>query len=215
MDEPVTTTEAYQVAPGRESDFCAWATAMLRETAKSTDYLGGGVLGPERTDGKWNIVYQWADRELPSLWASSATRARWLAAAAAFTRPTDSESMPNPRTRPAAPLPSGFRPPAPSAPPPKWKMAVITLAAVFPPVLVFNVALIPYLRDLSIVLRTLALCVAVTIVVTWVMMPRLMRLFRGWLHPSALRRGGLHRGAPTRRRTGPPGHHPVNRFTRT
>ena len=74
-------------------------------------------------------------------------------------------------------------------------MAVMTLTAVFPPVLVFNVALIPYLRDLSIVLRTLALCVAVTIVVTWVMMPRLMRLFRGWLHPSAMRRGGLHRGA--------------------
>ena len=74
-------------------------------------------------------------------------------------------------------------------------MAVITLTAVFPPVLVFNVALIPHLRNLSIVLRTLALCVAVTIVVTWVMMPRLMRLFRGWLHPTAARRGGVHRGA--------------------
>jgi hypothetical protein len=72
-----------------------------------------------------------------------------------------------------------------TTPPPKWKTALVTLAAVFPPVLVFNVAVIPFLGGVSVVLRTLTLCVAVTAVVTWVMMPRLMRLLKDWLHPPA------------------------------
>jgi hypothetical protein len=67
-------------------------------------------------------------------------------------------------------------------------MAVVTLIAVFPPVLFFNVTLIPQLSNVSVILRTLVLCVGVTIVVTWVMMPRLMPLFKGWLHPAGPRR---------------------------
>jgi hypothetical protein len=60
-------------------------------------------------------------------------------------------------------------------------MALVTLTAVFPPVLLFNVALIPHLLGLPVVLRTLTLCIGVTVVVTWVMMPRLTRLLKGWL----------------------------------
>jgi hypothetical protein len=70
----------------------------------------------------------------------------------------------------------------PPTPPPKWKTAIVTLVAVFPPVLFFNVTVIPYLGGISVVLRTLALCVGVTAAVTWVMMPRIMPLVRNWLN---------------------------------
>jgi len=82
-----------------------------------------------------------------------------------------------------------------ATPPPKWKTALVTLAAVFPPVLVFNLTVIPYLGGLSVVLRTLTLCVAVTAVVTWVMMPRLLRLLKNWLNPP-LEAEGVDVGAP-------------------
>jgi hypothetical protein len=76
-------------------------------------------------------------------------------------------------------------------------MAVVTLTAVFPPVLFFNVTLIPQLAGVSVVVRTLVLCIGVTIVVTYVMMPRLMRLFKGWLQPAgARRRMGAPAGGP-------------------
>lgn len=70
----------------------------------------------------------------------------------------------------------------PPTPPPKWKTAIVTLVAVFPPVLFFNVTVIPYLGGVSVVLRTLTLCVGVTAAVTWVMMPRLMPLAKNWLN---------------------------------
>jgi len=70
----------------------------------------------------------------------------------------------------------------PPTPPPKWKTAIVTLVAVFPPVLLFNLTVIPYLGGISVVLRTLTLCVGVTAAVTWVMMPRIMPLVKNWLN---------------------------------
>jgi hypothetical protein len=91
----------------------------------------------------------------------------------------------------------------PPTPPPKWKTAIVTLVAVFPPVLFFNVTVIPFLGGISVVLRTLALCVGVTAAVTWVMMPRLMPLAKNWLNASrsgAAETGTTGRGSSRSRR---------------
>ena len=68
-------------------------------------------------------------------------------------------------------------------------MALVTLTAVFPPVLLFNVTLIPYLQDLSVVIRSVVLCIGVTVITTWVMMPRLTKWLASWLTPLS----GRHR----------------------
>jgi antibiotic biosynthesis monooxygenase (ABM) superfamily enzyme len=96
---------------------------------------------------------------------------------------------PEPSPPPPQPAPQPDPPPRRPSPPPKWKMAIVTLTAVFPPVLLFNVTLIPYLQDLSVVIRSVILCVGVTIITTWVMMPRLTRLLASWLNPLV----GRHR----------------------
>jgi hypothetical protein len=70
----------------------------------------------------------------------------------------------------------------PPTPPPKWKTAIVTLVAVFPPVLFFNVTVIPYLGGVSVVVRTLTLCIGVTAAVTWVMMPLIMPLVKNWVN---------------------------------
>ncbi|WP_246278326.1 hypothetical protein [Phytohabitans rumicis] len=103
---------------------------------------------------------------------------------------------------PAAPAPPA-PPPAPGPPPPKWKLAIVTLSAVFPPVLLFNVTLIPFLRGFSVVARSAALCVAVTAVTTYVLMPRLQKWFRTFLYPLAGRQRAVRPGGvppSTRRR---------------
>ncbi len=189
MDAPIVVDELYEVAPGHEADFYSWGTALIQVIARVDGYLGGDVRDPEFPDGQWRIVHRWADRDLAVEWEASTTRARWLAAAHSFARPRSSrERQARAPAATAAEAPQAPPPAPPPTPPPKWKMAVVTLIAVFPPVLFFNVTLIPRLSNVSVVLRTLVLCVGVTIVVTWVMMPRLMPLFKGWLHPAASRR---------------------------
>jgi antibiotic biosynthesis monooxygenase (ABM) superfamily enzyme len=214
VDAPIVVTELYEVAPGHEADFYSWGTAVIQAVARVGGYLGGDVRDPEWDGGEWQLVHRWADRELGQDWDVSSTRARWLAAAASFARPLPTQLRP--RRRPPTndllgpqasldpqPEPGAEAPPAP-APPPKWKMAVVTLLAVFPPVLFFNITLIPQLRNVSVVLRTLILCVGITGVVTWIMMPRLMRLFRRWLNPgSAPAPAGSGSGAAYRERYAP------------
>ena len=188
MDEPVTVTVAYQVTPGREEVFSDWAMAMLREAAQYVEYLGGGILAPGGTGDDWHVVSRWSSQEAARLWEASPSRVRLTRSASGFAQPAQVKRTTG--VRAWFDLSSRM-----AKPPPKWKTALVTLAAVFPPVLVFNLTVIPYLGGLSVVLRTLTLCVAVTGVVTWVMMPRLLRLLKNWLNPP-LEAEGIDVGAP-------------------
>jgi len=174
VDESVTVTAVHNVAYGREADFFAWVNALLAHAETSPNFLGGGLLGPPDAGGEWHVIYRWVDQESANWWEEVATRGGWMNRAESFAQPIQVQQTTG--------LRAWFdkRAQAPS-PPPKWKMALVTLTAVFPPVLLFNVALIPHLLGLPVVLRTLALCIGVTVVVTWVMMPRLTRLLKGWL----------------------------------
>src|SRR3954451_24975182 len=172
----LTITSVHEVAYGREDDFYAWAASWLRQAEESADFLGGGILGPSEAGGEWHVIYRWVDRESAAWWEDAATRAGWMDLAESFAQPIQIQQVTGVRAwfekRTQA-----------SSPPPKWKMALVTLGAVFPPVLLFNLTLIPRLLGISVVLRTLVLCMGVTVIVTWVMMPRLTRLLKDWLQP--------------------------------
>jgi antibiotic biosynthesis monooxygenase (ABM) superfamily enzyme len=176
VDESVTVTAVHTVAYGREADFFAWVNSLLLHAETSPNFLGGGLLGPPDAGGEWHVIYRWVDEESANWWEEVATRGGWMDRAESFAYPIQVQRITGLRT--------WFEKRAqPPSPPPKWKMALVTLTAVFPPVLLFNVAVIPYLLGFPVVLRTLALCIGVTVVVTWVMMPRLTRLLKCWLQP--------------------------------
>lgn len=85
------------------------------------------------------------------------------------------------------------RPPPPPPPPPKWKLWFVNMSAVFLPVLLFNLTVLPYLGSLSPLIRTLLLCLCVTALVTWILMPRLQRFLKKWLYPPLQALRGRHK----------------------
>jgi antibiotic biosynthesis monooxygenase (ABM) superfamily enzyme len=66
-------------------------------------------------------------------------------------------------------------------------------AGVFPPVLLFNLIVLPYLGSLNPLIRTLLLCLCVTALVTWILMPRLQRFLKKWLYPPLQALRGRHK----------------------
>lgn len=181
--EPVTVTVAHRVTSGYEDEFALWASTMLAQASDAPGYLGGGILGARQGEEEWHIVYRFEDPVSALRWEDSRSHFDWARHTAGFAPQTE--------VRRAFGLHAWFDSPGrPAAPPPKWKMALVTLSAVFPPVLVFNMTIIPFLGGSSVVLRTLALCMAVTAVVTWIMMPRLTALLKTWLYPDT---AGRHR----------------------
>ena len=79
-------------------------------------------------------------------------------------------------------------------PPPRIKMAMLTLLAVYPLMYAAAVFLGPWLMLLPMPLRALVMSALIISLLTWVVMPRMTRLCRHWLYPSPqsskLARGG-------------------------
>ncbi|MFE4057720.1 hypothetical protein ACFXP3_15725 [Streptomyces sp. NPDC059096] len=68
----------------------------------------------------------------------------------------------------------------------------MNMGAVFPPVLLFTLTVIPHLGGLGALVRTLILRPGVTAIVTRVLMPRLQRFLKKWLYPPLQAFRGRH-----------------------
>jgi antibiotic biosynthesis monooxygenase (ABM) superfamily enzyme len=82
-----------------------------------------------------------------------------------------------------------YRPPRekPKRPagPPRYKLALLTWAGAYTVITLLLALLGPVIASWPLVLRTLVLSVTMVVALTWLVMPRLTRLFGGWLHARA------------------------------
>ncbi|MEH0419015.1 antibiotic biosynthesis monooxygenase [Streptomyces sp. B21-083] len=190
---PVTVTVAYQVIPGRETEFHSWGWAVLRASAREPGFLGGGVL----VDGEaeWHVVYRFDSESTALAWENSASWAQWGARVEGLARETGRRSVQGSRVwfDSQADSPPAAAAPTPPRPPDKWKLWFVNMSAVFPPVLIFNLTILPFLGGVNPLIRTLLLCLAVTALVTWILMPRLQRFFKKWLYPPLQALRGRHK----------------------
>src|SRR5947199_5573316 len=72
---------------------------------------------------------------------------------------------------------------SPSHPPPRWKMAAVTLLGVYPVSLLIALVISPMLPKMSLLINTLVVSGIIVGLLTWVVMPVLTRLLHKWLNP--------------------------------
>jgi antibiotic biosynthesis monooxygenase (ABM) superfamily enzyme len=179
-DPPVTAVASRRVRPGREEEFERWVSGILAAANGFPGYLGSEVLrpaGPE--DDEYRIVFRFDHASNLELWEGSEERRRLLRE----VRPLLQEDE---KVRVLTGLETWFTlPQKPGEPaPPRYKMAVVTWLAVFPLITAIFVAFEPLLNQLPMLLRTLVLTVVMVVLMTYVVMPRLTRLFSFWLYPD-------------------------------
>jgi uncharacterized protein len=171
--EPVTVTIARRVAPGREADFEKWSDELTRLSATFAGYLGAGLLRPGHVGEPWHVVFRFDSAESLKDWENSPERARQLAAGEDLVHSTDVHRVTG--------LETWFTLPGRTAPaPPKWKMFVVSVVAIYTLQLVINVAVNPL--GLPQPMRIAVVAGAVTALMTWLVMPRVARLLQGWLY---------------------------------
>jgi len=168
-------TVARRVTPGREREFEDWYDGIIGAASRYSGFLGAGILRPHTTGEDWHVVYRFADAAALRAWERSAERARWLAQADDLIEETGVQRVSG--------LETWFAMPGRTAPaPPRWKMFLVTLAAIVPLVLLMNVAVLPVVDGWPLVGRTLVFSGTLTSLMTWVVMPRMTRLFRRFLY---------------------------------
>jgi antibiotic biosynthesis monooxygenase (ABM) superfamily enzyme len=171
--EPVTVTIARRVAPGREADFEDFSSALTRAATQHAGFLGAGMLRPGHVGEPWHVVFRFDTLEHLQAWEFSAERAELLAAGEDLVHSTDEHRVTG--------LEPWFALPSRTAPaPPRWKMFAVSVVAIFVLQLVFNLLLLPL--ALPVVLRVALVAVAVTALMTWLVMPRVALLLQDWLY---------------------------------
>jgi hypothetical protein len=167
--------------PGHEPFYEQFLTGINAAASRFPGHLGVEVFRPESASaGEYRVVFRFDTGEHLRAWLDSDERAVWLERA----EPHVIGPM---RTQVLTGLETWFtlpgRPGAP--PPPPYKMALLTWVTIFPLITVVVVVLEPLLEEFALVPR-LAVTTAVTVpIMTWLAMPRITRLLRGWLYPEA------------------------------
>jgi antibiotic biosynthesis monooxygenase (ABM) superfamily enzyme len=83
--------------------------------------------------------------------------------------------------RPLHGLEAWFR--SPAGPPPRWKMALVTLLGVYPVSLLIGYFLSPHLWQLPRALNLFVVSALMVTCLTWLIMPQLTRWLKLWLKP--------------------------------
>ena len=76
---------------------------------------------------------------------------------------------------------------ASAAPPPAYKMAVLTWVTIFPLITLVVVVSAPLIGGLPLAARLAVTTLVTVTLMTWVVMPRVTRLMRRWLYPGRRR----------------------------
>jgi len=171
--EPVTVTVARRVAPGRESDFETFSAALTRAASEYSGFLGAGMLRPGHVGEPWHVVFRFDSIDHLRAWELSPERAELLATGEHLVDSTDVQRVTG--------LETWFALPSRTAPaPPRWKMFAVSVVGIYVLQLLLNLAVQPL--GLPVAVRVALVAVAVTALMTWLVMPRAARLLQDWLY---------------------------------
>src|SRR5918995_1492196 len=178
---------AWFVDPGGNTvGLLQFKEGIIAAATRFPGHLGVEVFRPPSASaGEYRVVYRFDSGEHLRAWLDSDEHAAWLERA--------EPHVIGPRhTQFLTGLESWFtlpgRPGTP--PPPPYKMALLTWVTIFPLITGIVAATGPLLEGLPLVVR-LGITTAVAVpLMTWVVMPRVTRLLRGWLYPD-------HRASPS------------------
>jgi antibiotic biosynthesis monooxygenase (ABM) superfamily enzyme len=178
--EPVTVLYSRRVKPGREADFEGWARGIVAAARQFPGHLGASVLDAPGSR-EYHILFTFADRRSLRAWLDSDERRRWLAR-------VDELLEADRGLQQLTGLETWFRLPGSNVPtmkpPPRWKMWLVSLVAVYPLVLSFQVLLVPRMAGLPLPLRALVFPLVLLTLMTFVVMPVVTRVLRRWLGPQ-------------------------------
>lgn len=181
---PVTLMVRRTPILGKEREFEEVLADTIQEALTFPGHLGVTVLRPDGDEsGEYRLIVKYDSPENLRRWERSPKAAHWFAKLAELeAKPAVFDRLCGLETWFALPqVEAGL---APIVPPPRYKMAIVTLIGVLPTITALLYLLGPLMRDLPLFARALILGPLMVFLLTYIIMPQLTRLFKGWLYPE-------------------------------
>ncbi len=180
--EPITVLLVRNVRPDRVDDFEEWVKGINRVVKKFDGYLGTDLIRPrDRSHPEYAIVLRFDGYEHLGAWMGSAERAEWVKRSEDMTigeiQFQEAEGLAPWFTLPGQP--------AVLTAPPKYKMALLTILALYPSLLVLSTILSRFIHGWPRPLLMLLTVLMLVPIMTYYLMPGITRLFRHWLYPES------------------------------
>lgn len=173
--EPATAVYARRVKPGREAEYETLAHEMVEASKEFAGHLAATML---HEDGActYTLLYSFTNRPSLQAWLDSPERRRLLGQA-------DRLSEEHARVPALTGLETWFTLPnrATIKPPPRWKMWLVSLIAIYPLVVAFQASIVPTIKTWPLLARSAVLPLTLLTLMTFVVMPVVTRVVQPWL----------------------------------
>ncbi len=179
--EPVTVAVTRVVKPGCEEEFERVLHDFVQRSLHLPGQLGVHILRPPPGSGsrEYGILRRFENAEAHDAFYQLPLFEEWKRKVAGLVEG-------EPRYERLSGLETWFTLPGQRAiiPPPRWKMALVTLLAVYPLSLVLGITVGKWIKSWTIFGSSLIIGALMVILLTWVLMPQLTLLFKPWLYPN-------------------------------
>jgi antibiotic biosynthesis monooxygenase (ABM) superfamily enzyme len=176
--DPVTVVVSRRARPGSEAAMEDWLRGVSAAAVRFPGHLGVEVFRPHPPDQPDHVlVFRFDTPAHLKAWTTSAVRREWLARAEPITEGPA-------RGQVVTGLETWFTLPGrqPAAPPPRWKMALVTGSVIYLLVNALTLTITPRLATLPLAVRSLVIVAIIVSLMTWVVMPQITRLLGHWLY---------------------------------
>lgn len=179
----VTAVICHLVKPGQEVAYEQWLHDISSVAQQFAGHSGVSfVRPPDASHPEYAIILKFDCYEHLKAWIDSPVRQRWIDKVKPLVQNDQTVQV-------LTGLETWFTLPGKlvQRPPKRYKMAILTALAVFAVAQVLGLVLAPVLASLYPLLRSFVLTVATVFMLTYLVMPRVTRLFYFWLYPKPLK----------------------------
>ncbi len=173
--EPVTVIFNWMVTPGKEQEFQSWMHKVHEAALEWPGHLGVTTLRPPQGSEDYRTILRFDCAEHLESWLHSEERRALMKSLGNLAKQ---------HTEKASGLETWFNLPGKLVvPPPRWKMAVTTIIAIYPIALFFAVLVTPHVTSWPVYVRSALVPIFGPIILTYLFMPTLtQRILRRWLY---------------------------------
>lgn len=174
MDAPLTVVVTWRIRRGCEAEFEAWRREISAAALEFPGHMGIDVIRPSGSGSEYVVIFRFDTYAHLRVWQESCIRRDLLKKAEPFQE-----------REPSYQLESGleywFSPVGALASPPRWKMSIVTILAVWPVSILVTWLLKPFIAGFPSYVQALLIAVGIVVLLTWAVMPALVRIFGPWL----------------------------------
>ena len=179
-DRPVTILITRSPRKTNQKEFEQALSDTIDAALQFPGHLGVTVLKPQTDESNdYQIIVKFTSETDYQRWCHSHEAAHWFKILNRLEeKPPNLEIMTGIETWFAV----NSSTPRPMIPPPRYKMAIVTWLAIFILIVIINLLFGSFLASLPMLLRSLVLTVGLVGLMTYIVMPRMTKLFGWWLY---------------------------------